>query len=661
MRTHDKQPQRQFKTLDVNPKASCQASWDVILQQYVDRNNIGQRELISDEEELLQGKFDILQRNILDEEEEPLQGKFDTVQRDIIEKEDDPIQQKTENETGLPDNLKEGVENLSGYSMDDVRVHYNSDKPAQLNALAYAQGTDIHVAPGQENHLSHEVWHVVQQKQGRVKPTMQIQGVNVNDYEGLEKEADSNANSLIQLQIPYLYKQNVTPKEVSTLSPIIQAVWVDTENPGEKKWDQIMDGVTWFSNNDGLMWFDITEPDKIREGTFDDYKELEGKENERTWVEWNKISVKPSIEFTSLEEIAYTNADWQKWDKYISITIAETLKNDDSANVTKDPAFKPDDLIEESCELGWMKEYIDKFKIISKGEYNIKLWEIAERMASLNRYTCIVSEPGKSNFWITARILKRVMFLGGNAPTRIISVPTQEKGIMDLAMAGTINIDLTNAGDVVFLDDGSFSGSQLFKLIQKVIRDAQNQVRLGLVALSQTAKRKIGREDDRYLTTPIPIASYEHTKMGKVREKLGIPSKKDPDSPSPGDHLLGFYYKIPDFASVRNVELTLKEDHQGRTAIKGYSTGTYDLINKKIVGATEPYKSLSDKSSEFFGVEKATITTLANPRMFGVPAFPAIRRRPMHSPLGKSSLSESSKVELSSLLVSEEEKDKEEN
>ena len=39
-----------------------------------------------------------------------------------------PIQRK--NNTGLPDKLKSGVENLSGYSMDDVKVHYNSDKPA---------------------------------------------------------------------------------------------------------------------------------------------------------------------------------------------------------------------------------------------------------------------------------------------------------------------------------------------------------------------------------------------------------------------------------------------------------------------------------------------------------------------------------------------------
>lgn len=101
-----------------------------------------------------------------------------------------PIQKK-ENKTGLPDNLKSGIENLSGYSMDDMKVHYNSEKPAQLQAHAYAQRTDIHLGSGQEKHLPHEAWHVVQQKQGRVKPTMQMKGkVNVNDDKGLEQEAD---------------------------------------------------------------------------------------------------------------------------------------------------------------------------------------------------------------------------------------------------------------------------------------------------------------------------------------------------------------------------------------------------------------------------------------------------------------------------------------
>lgn len=95
-----------------------------------------------------------------------------------------------ENKTGLPDHLRSGVESLSGLALDDVRVHYNSPQPAQLNALAYTRGAEIYVGPGQEQHLPHEAWHVVQQKQGRVPPTMQMKEAALNDDVRLEKEAD---------------------------------------------------------------------------------------------------------------------------------------------------------------------------------------------------------------------------------------------------------------------------------------------------------------------------------------------------------------------------------------------------------------------------------------------------------------------------------------
>lgn len=85
--------------------------------------------------------------------------------------------------------------------MNDVKVHYNSDKPAQIQAFAYAQGTDIHVAPGQEKHLPHEAWHVVQQKQGRVQQTVQMKGgIAVNDDKGLESEADVMGTKAFQFQ-----------------------------------------------------------------------------------------------------------------------------------------------------------------------------------------------------------------------------------------------------------------------------------------------------------------------------------------------------------------------------------------------------------------------------------------------------------------------------
>ena len=99
------------------------------------------------------------------------------------------IIQKEENKTGMPDQLKTGFESFSGLDMSDVKVHCNSSKPGEVQAHAYTQGTDIHVASGQEKHLAHEAWHVVQQKQGRVKTTVQMKGgVNLNDDAGLENE-----------------------------------------------------------------------------------------------------------------------------------------------------------------------------------------------------------------------------------------------------------------------------------------------------------------------------------------------------------------------------------------------------------------------------------------------------------------------------------------
>ena len=101
------------------------------------------------------------------------------------------ILQRKEDSNGLPVGLRAGVESLSGQSMSDVTVHRNSDKPAQLQAHAYAQGTDIHLGPGQEQHLPHEAWHVAQQKQGRVEPTTQLKAATlINDDKGLEQEAD---------------------------------------------------------------------------------------------------------------------------------------------------------------------------------------------------------------------------------------------------------------------------------------------------------------------------------------------------------------------------------------------------------------------------------------------------------------------------------------
>jgi len=234
------QPAPLSRTLQGKTREANTASVANVLQAY--KNGISQRQEV-DEDELLQGKFETTQREELEDDDELLQGKFETAQRDELkddellqgkfetaqrveldddellqgkfetaqrdELEDDELlqgkfeptqRQEAPNNTGLPDNLKAGVEQLSGLDMSDVKVHYNSSKPASVQAYAYTQGTDIHVAPGQEKHLGHEAWHVAQQKQGRVQPTITVSGMPVNDNAGLESEADMMGGKAVQMK-----------------------------------------------------------------------------------------------------------------------------------------------------------------------------------------------------------------------------------------------------------------------------------------------------------------------------------------------------------------------------------------------------------------------------------------------------------------------------
>lgn len=134
------------------------------------------------------------------------------------------------NSTGLPNALKRGIEDLSGVSLDDVKVHYNSSKPAQLQALAYTRGRDIHVGPGQERHLAHEAWHVVQQKQGRVAPTFGLGTVGINDDPRLEAEATHMGARALQIGQGSALQLHRAPDQALTTSGEV-AQLLDMETP----------------------------------------------------------------------------------------------------------------------------------------------------------------------------------------------------------------------------------------------------------------------------------------------------------------------------------------------------------------------------------------------------------------------------------------------
>ena len=185
MKGYANKSENQSSTPDSNTQVSKQRPISEILQSYEMGRRIIQCE--SADEDLLQAKT----------AERASASVFLQQYRDSVQ---GFASQRESNSTELPRDLKTGIENLSGYSMDNVSVYYNSSKPAQLQALAYTQGDSIHIAPGQEKHLPHEAWHVVQQKQGRVQPTMQLKGVSINDNEALEKEADYNGASAMQMK-----------------------------------------------------------------------------------------------------------------------------------------------------------------------------------------------------------------------------------------------------------------------------------------------------------------------------------------------------------------------------------------------------------------------------------------------------------------------------
>lgn len=65
---------------------------------------------------------------------EQKQASKDTVQKKISEE-----SVLSPNMTGIPDGMKSRFGNLSHFSFNDMRVHYNSGKPVQLQAFSYAQ------------------------------------------------------------------------------------------------------------------------------------------------------------------------------------------------------------------------------------------------------------------------------------------------------------------------------------------------------------------------------------------------------------------------------------------------------------------------------------------------------------------------------------------
>lgn len=165
-----------------------------------------------DEDELqMKAEEDELQLK-LDEDELQMKADEDELQMKLDEEE---LQMKTEpkadipsfgktiaqakSNTGMPEKVQAKMEKSFGADFSDVKIHADSSKASDIGAQAFAQGNNIHMAPGKyspnsqsgQELLGHELTHVVQQREGRVQATTQAKGIPVNDDAGLEKEADN--------------------------------------------------------------------------------------------------------------------------------------------------------------------------------------------------------------------------------------------------------------------------------------------------------------------------------------------------------------------------------------------------------------------------------------------------------------------------------------
>ena len=269
-----------------------------------------------------------------------------------------PLQMKKDDDntaassSGMQHNLQAGLEKLSGVDLSDVKVHQNSDKPQQVGALAYTQGNDIHIAPGQEKHLPHEGWHAVQQKQGRVKPTLQMKsGEKVNDAVSNEhtyvvKKGDTLGGIAIKYNISEdeLAKlNNIKDKNIIKVGQVLKLPLTAKSNPEVKN-----EGNTYVVKKGDTLGgiaikYNVSEDELAKLNNIKDKNTIKvgqvlklpstAKSNPEVKSEGNTTTDKPEKQQNSSVDNNKKNEDN---DKATNNDIISKLKNDSSLGLPKD-------------------------------------------------------------------------------------------------------------------------------------------------------------------------------------------------------------------------------------------------------------------------------------------------------------------------------------
>ena len=198
-----------FDSKSVNSADNLKSSSTTMPPSFSPSANTLQMQSMEEEEELQMKVNPSPIQRMEEEEEEELQMKVNPSPIQRMEEEEEELQMKAGNqaggsistaasETSMPAEVQDKMESSFGSDFSNVNIYSNSQKAQGLGAYAFAQGNDVHFAPGQYNPksqagqelLGHELTHVVQQREGRVSTTMQKKVANINNDSALENEAD---------------------------------------------------------------------------------------------------------------------------------------------------------------------------------------------------------------------------------------------------------------------------------------------------------------------------------------------------------------------------------------------------------------------------------------------------------------------------------------
>lgn len=144
----------------------------------------------------------------------------------------------------LPDSVQAKMEKAFHTDFSDVQIHPESSVASQIGAIAFAQGNDIHFAPGTyqpetqsgRQLLGHELTHVVQQRQGRVKANVPDASLPINDDPALEAEADRYGS--LAAAGAMTDGTGTADAGSSVSSPIIQGTWDEDVKDARRMWDK---------------------------------------------------------------------------------------------------------------------------------------------------------------------------------------------------------------------------------------------------------------------------------------------------------------------------------------------------------------------------------------------------------------------------------------